>query len=138
VGTPTYSDIRYYSLRYRYPLLPRLHHAMVEDDAVPPSVHQSTRGKFSEVQYGVVSDCHLSPSAVNSSCRYVLFDNVFWLGTSGQINKWRKKHLGLKATDMGHMVQAKIPFLYNFSPVRRQLSSCVRLAYRRLSTVGCP
>ncbi|KAF8480636.1 hypothetical protein JB92DRAFT_3040487 [Gautieria morchelliformis] len=47
---------------------------------------------------------------------YVLFDNVFWLGTSGQINRWRKKYLGLPSTDMGHMAQAKIPFLYNFSP----------------------
>ncbi|KAF8579711.1 glycosyltransferase family 1 protein [Ramaria rubella] len=55
-------------------------------------------------------------SARFNTASYVLFDNVFWLGTSGQINRWRKKHLGLAATDMGHMAQAKIPFVYNFSP----------------------
>jgi len=62
----------------------------------------------------------ISPPVENSArfntASYILFDNVFWLGTSGQINRWRKKYLGLDATDMGHMAQAKIPFLYNFSP----------------------
>ena len=55
----------------------------------------------------------------------MLFDNVFWLGTSGQINRWRKKHLGLESTDMGHLAQAKIAFLYNFSPVC-DLLDCVQ------------
>ncbi|KAG9018544.1 hypothetical protein FRB90_011520 [Tulasnella sp. 427] len=46
---------------------------------------------------------------------YVLFDNVFWRATAPQINPWRKKHLGLPSTDLEHMAQTKIPFLYNFS-----------------------
>ncbi|CAE6534369.1 unnamed protein product [Rhizoctonia solani] len=47
---------------------------------------------------------------------YVVFDNVFWQATSGQINRWRRKHLGLPNTDMAHLAQNKIPFIYNFSP----------------------
>ncbi|KAF8740502.1 Glycosyltransferase family 28 N-terminal domain, partial [Rhizoctonia solani] len=47
---------------------------------------------------------------------YVVFDNVFWQATSGQINRWRRKHLGLPSTDMAHLAQTKIPFIYNFSP----------------------
>ncbi|KAG8955650.1 hypothetical protein FRC04_007641 [Tulasnella sp. 424] len=46
---------------------------------------------------------------------YVLFDNVFWRATAPQINPWRKKHLGLPSTDLEHLAQTKIPFLYNFS-----------------------
>lgn len=46
---------------------------------------------------------------------YVLFDNIIWRATSGQVNKWRKTHLGLKATDMSTMSVSKVPFLYNFS-----------------------
>ena len=49
--------------------------------------------------------------------RYVLFDNVLWTATSSQINRWRKKTLGINSTDMGHLAQSKIPFIYNFSPV---------------------
>ncbi|QRW25287.1 glycosyltransferase family 1 protein [Rhizoctonia solani] len=32
------------------------------------------------------------------------------------INRWRRKHLGLPSTDMAHLAQTKIPFIYNFSP----------------------
>ncbi|WWD19120.1 hypothetical protein CI109_103578 [Kwoniella shandongensis] len=46
---------------------------------------------------------------------YVLFDNIMWRATSGQINKWRKHYLGLKFTDMTALSLTKIPFLYNFS-----------------------
>ncbi|KAK4687358.1 hypothetical protein P7C73_g2755, partial [Tremellales sp. Uapishka_1] len=46
---------------------------------------------------------------------YVLFDNIMWKATSGQINRWRKKHLRLKATDMSALSVQKVPFLYNFS-----------------------
>ncbi|CAE6456573.1 unnamed protein product [Rhizoctonia solani] len=46
---------------------------------------------------------------------YVVFDTVFWQATSGQINRWRRKHLGLPSTDMAHLAQNKIPFIYNFS-----------------------
>lgn len=47
---------------------------------------------------------------------YVLFDNIMWKATAGQINRWRKRHLGLRATDMSALSITKIPFLYNFSP----------------------
>ncbi|KAL3426134.1 udp-glucose:sterol glycosyltransferase [Phlyctema vagabunda] len=47
---------------------------------------------------------------------YVMFDNVFWKGTSGQVNRWRKKELGLQATSLEKMQPNKVPFLYNFSP----------------------
>ncbi|KAH8104961.1 hypothetical protein DFH11DRAFT_1519106, partial [Phellopilus nigrolimitatus] len=47
---------------------------------------------------------------------YVLFDNIFWTATSGQINRWRRNTLHLENTDMGHLAQSKIPFIYNFSP----------------------
>jgi sterol 3beta-glucosyltransferase len=46
---------------------------------------------------------------------YVLFDNIIWRATSGQINRWRKKHLKLPPTDMSSLSITKVPFLYNFS-----------------------
>lgn len=48
---------------------------------------------------------------------YVLFDQVFWRGTAGQINRWRRNTLGLPSTSLDKMEPHKIPFLYNFSPV---------------------
>lgn len=45
-----------------------------------------------------------------------MFDQVLWRGTSGQINRWRKKVLGLSSTGLDKMEQHKVPFLYNFSP----------------------
>jgi len=47
---------------------------------------------------------------------YLIFDNIFWTATSPQINRWRKKSLGLERTDVGALAQTKVPFLYNFSP----------------------
>ncbi|KAH9081951.1 hypothetical protein EDB83DRAFT_2503137 [Lactarius deliciosus] len=47
---------------------------------------------------------------------YVMFDQVFWRGTSGQINRWRRNTLGLPSTSLDKMEPHKIPFLYNFSP----------------------
>ena len=46
---------------------------------------------------------------------YALYDNVIWTATSGQINRWRKKHLGLPATSNNQLTTAQIPYLYNFS-----------------------
>jgi sterol 3beta-glucosyltransferase len=43
---------------------------------------------------------------------------VFWAATSGQINKWRRNTLKIANTDMGHLAQSKIVFIYNFSQVR--------------------
>lgn len=47
---------------------------------------------------------------------YVMFDQVFWRGTAGQINRWRRNTLGLSGTSLDKMEPHKIPFLYNFSP----------------------
>lgn len=47
---------------------------------------------------------------------YTLFDNLFWSLTSNQINRWRRKTLGLNATDYNKLQINKVPFLYNFSP----------------------
>lgn len=47
---------------------------------------------------------------------YVMFDNVFWKGIAGQVNRWRKKELGLRSTNLDKMQPNKVPFLYNFSP----------------------
>ncbi|KAH9080484.1 hypothetical protein EDB83DRAFT_986243 [Lactarius deliciosus] len=62
----------------------------------------------------------LSPpveSPTFNAASYVLFDNVLWTATSSQINRWRKHTLGITSTDMGHLAQSKIPFIYNFSQV---------------------
>jgi sterol 3beta-glucosyltransferase len=47
---------------------------------------------------------------------YIMFDNVFWKAIAGQVNRWRKKDLGLQATNLEKMQPNKVPFLYNFSP----------------------
>lgn len=49
-------------------------------------------------------------------CRYILFDSVFWAATAGQVNRWRRNTLKIGNTDMDHLAQSKIPFIYNFSP----------------------
>ncbi|KAK3672175.1 Sterol 3-beta-glucosyltransferase [Recurvomyces mirabilis] len=47
---------------------------------------------------------------------YAVFDTVFWAITSGQLNRWRTKRLGLPPTTLGRLQPNKVPFLYNFSP----------------------
>ncbi|KAL2751846.1 glycosyltransferase family 1 protein [Sodiomyces alcalophilus JCM 7366] len=47
---------------------------------------------------------------------YVMFDNIFWKATAGQINRWRNSALGLPSTSLEKMQPNKVPFLYNFSP----------------------
>ena len=47
---------------------------------------------------------------------YVMFEQVLWRGTSSQINRWRRRTLGLQNTSLDRMEQHKVPFLYNFSP----------------------
>ncbi|KAK9359489.1 hypothetical protein V1504DRAFT_457762 [Lipomyces starkeyi] len=47
---------------------------------------------------------------------YVMFENVFWKGISGQVNKWRTTRLHLPRTNLDKMQPQKVPFLYNFSP----------------------
>ncbi|KAF9468587.1 glycosyltransferase family 1 protein [Collybia nuda] len=41
--------------------------------------------------------------------------NVMWTATSGQINRWRRRTMKIPNTDMGHLAQSKIVFIYNFS-----------------------
>ena len=47
---------------------------------------------------------------------YVMFDNVFWKAIASQVNRWRKKDLELRSTNLDKMQTNKVPFLYNFSP----------------------
>lgn len=47
---------------------------------------------------------------------YVMFDNVFWKAIAGQVNRWRKRELGLRSTNLDKLQPNKVPFLYNFSP----------------------
>ena len=47
---------------------------------------------------------------------YFLFDQVFWKAIAGQVNRWRKKELGLRSTDLTKLAPHRVPFLYNFSP----------------------
>ena len=71
--------------------------------------------KTTEYPHAFISPPVESPQFNYAS--YVLFDNVFWVATSGQINKWRRETLQLASTDMSHMAQSRIPFIYNFSTV---------------------
>jgi len=47
---------------------------------------------------------------------YVMFENFFWKAIAGQVNRWRKKELGLPSTNLEKLQLNKVPFLYNFSP----------------------
>lgn len=47
---------------------------------------------------------------------HVLFENIFWKGISGQVNKWRIESLGLQRTNLDLLQQGKVPFFYNVSP----------------------
>ena len=47
---------------------------------------------------------------------YVMFDHVFWTAIAGQVNRWRKKELSLRSTNLDKLHPNKVPFLYNFSP----------------------
>jgi sterol 3beta-glucosyltransferase len=47
---------------------------------------------------------------------YVMFDNFFWKAIAGQINRWRRRELGLRNTNLDKIQPNKVPFLYNFSP----------------------
>lgn len=48
---------------------------------------------------------------------YVLFDQIFWRGIAGQVNRWRRSVLGLQSTSLDKMDPNKVPFLYNFSSI---------------------
>ncbi|SPO25608.1 probable UDP-glucose:sterol glucosyltransferase Ugt53A1 [Ustilago trichophora] len=61
-----------------------------------------------------VPSIEMGPSYNSSS--YVLFDQIMWVATSGQINRWRKHMLGIGPTDMSKLDADSVPFIYNFSP----------------------
>jgi UDP:flavonoid glycosyltransferase YjiC (YdhE family) len=47
---------------------------------------------------------------------FAIMDQVLWKGISGQINKWRKKGLGLAPTTLEKMEAHRVPCLYSWSP----------------------
>ncbi|KAJ9667911.1 Sterol 3-beta-glucosyltransferase [Coniosporium apollinis] len=47
---------------------------------------------------------------------YVVFENLFWKLTAGQINRWRRKELGLRSTTLDQLQPNKVPFMYFVSP----------------------
>lgn len=47
---------------------------------------------------------------------YSVFDQILWLASSGQINRWRKNMLHLDPIDLAKLDQGSVPFMYNFSP----------------------
>lgn len=51
-----------------------------------------------------------------NSITYITFDAIFWTAISGQINRWRRRELGLSNTSQAKMQPNLRPFLYNFSP----------------------
>lgn len=56
----------------------------------------------------------LGPSA--NLLSYTLFASIMWRATSGQVNRFRRKTLGLAPTNLARLSEAKTPFIYNFSP----------------------
>ncbi|KAJ1033093.1 hypothetical protein NDA16_000371 [Ustilago loliicola] len=61
-----------------------------------------------------VPSIEMGPSYNSSS--YVLFDQIMWVATSGQINRWRKHMVGIGPTDWSKLDADSVPFIYNFSP----------------------
>ncbi|CAK9436451.1 uncharacterized protein LODBEIA_P10090 [Lodderomyces beijingensis] len=47
---------------------------------------------------------------------HVIFENIFWKGIQGLVNRWRLAELDLPKTNLFRMQQTKVPFLYNVSP----------------------
>src|SRR5437667_9215333 len=45
-----------------------------------------------------------------------MFDNVFWKAIAGQVNRWRKKELGLPRTNLDKLQPNKVRYLYNLRP----------------------
>lgn len=47
---------------------------------------------------------------------YVMIEQIFWKGISGQVNRWRKETLGLGSTSLEKMDAHHVPVLYSWSP----------------------
>ncbi|KAF2661730.1 glycosyltransferase family 1 protein [Lophiostoma macrostomum CBS 122681] len=50
-----------------------------------------------------------------NSASYQWFDKLFWVAIKGQLNRWRRRELGLQGTGWSKMAPNSRPFLYNFS-----------------------
>ncbi|KAI1295083.1 Sterol 3-beta-glucosyltransferase [Mortierella claussenii] len=47
---------------------------------------------------------------------YAMIEQVFWKGISSQVNRWRKKTLGIGSTTLEKMEVHRVPSLYSWSP----------------------
>ncbi|KAF9934456.1 Sterol 3-beta-glucosyltransferase [Modicella reniformis] len=47
---------------------------------------------------------------------YSMIEQVFWKGTSKQVNRWRRKRLDLLPTSLEKMETSRVPCLYSWSP----------------------
>ncbi len=81
--------------------------------AVPGS---KAGGNYNYIVSGQPSCREAIANALPFHQSYVIFDQVFWRASAGQINRWRQQHLQLKPTNYDLLEQHKAPFLYNFSP----------------------
>ena len=48
---------------------------------------------------------------------HVLFENIFWKGISGQVNKWRVEELDLPKTNLYRLQQTRVPSCIMFHPL---------------------
>ncbi|KAG0231105.1 Sterol 3-beta-glucosyltransferase, partial [Mortierella sp. GBA43] len=48
---------------------------------------------------------------------YAMIEQIFWRGISGQVNRWRRKRLGLPSTTLEKMEADRVPCLYSWSPI---------------------
>lgn len=89
---------------------------MVEDSSISSCIRRARSQDGRRIQ--LHGECATSSSEIPHSSiplqTYTMFDQIFWRATSGQVNRWRKKTLGLGSTNLEAMQQHKIPFLYNF------------------------
>lgn len=47
---------------------------------------------------------------------YSIIETLFWQGIASDVNRWRRKTLGLPSTSLEKLQSNKVPFLYCFSP----------------------
>ncbi|KAI7815881.1 hypothetical protein BC939DRAFT_488408 [Gamsiella multidivaricata] len=47
---------------------------------------------------------------------YTMIEQVFWKGIASQVNKWRRRKLGIAPTSLERMEAHRVPSLYSWSP----------------------
>lgn len=47
---------------------------------------------------------------------HIMIEQIFWKGTSTQVNDWRRKTLGLRPINLSSLGETHAPFLYCYSP----------------------